>query len=259
MVNYNSNSGSFKKGLTPWNKGLKKELDLNFITEKYKRGFSCQEIGDDLEVSEKTIRMRLNDLGIKRRKSNEPNERTRNKISNTLKKMGIQPRKIYKGKPWNKGLKGVQEPWNKGRDDLPESHKKGKTYEEMYGKERSEIYKEQIRERRKTQIFPKKDTLIEVRMAEALQSLKIKFEQHKYISDIEHSYQCDFFIPVQKGIKQRTILECDGDYWHHFPEGREKDRVKTKEMEAAGYRVFRFWEHDIWTMSNQDLKDILYY
>jgi|AntAceMinimDraft_17_1070374.scaffolds.fasta_scaffold12587_2 very-short-patch-repair endonuclease len=249
---------SYDRNIEPWNKGLRITIDIEYIIEKYLEGYSCRDLGKEFGVSEKTIRNRFKELNFKLRSNTKPSEITRKKISETNKLKGILPPDRTGCTAWNKGTKGLQIPWNKGKQGLQESNKKGKNYEEMYGKELSEKYKKLIRARRKTQIFPQKDTSIEIRMQEALEYLKIKFEAHKYIEDIEHSYQCDFFIPVQKGIKQKTIIECDGDYWHNFPDGREKDRVKTTEMQEVGYRVFRIWEHDIHEMSNQDLKDTIY-
>ena len=50
----------------------------------------------------------------------------------------------------------------------------------------------------------------------------------------------DFFIP-----KSNIVIEADGDYWHNYPDGTERDRYKTEKLENAGYLVLRFWERDI--------------
>ncbi|KKK40285.1 hypothetical protein LCGC14_3100690, partial [marine sediment metagenome] len=52
-----------------------------------------------------------------------------------------------------------------------------------------------IKEARAKQITPLQDTKIEIKMQDLLKQLKIKFQTHKYMKEIEHAYQCDIFIP----------------------------------------------------------------
>jgi len=113
---------------------------------------------------------------------------------------------------------------------------------------------QKIREARKQQIFPIKDTKIEVRIQDFLESLNIEFYTHKYISEITHSYQCDIFIPVQEGINKKTIIECDGNYWHNYPTGTEIDHTRTHELSEKGYRVIRLWETEIYNLNKEQLK-----
>jgi very-short-patch-repair endonuclease len=72
-----------------------------------------------------------------------------------------------------------------------------------------------------------------------LTELDIKFTKHKPILNIEHKYQCDIF------ISPNIIIECDGDYYHKYPLGREIDKIRTNEMIDKGYKVLRLWEHEI--------------
>jgi len=67
----------------------------------------------------------------------------------------------------------------------------------------------------------------------------------------------DFYLP-----KLNAVIECDGCYWHHCKiHGSLKHHVtqptldyqQTKQLENKGYRVFRFWEHDI----NYSIKDCI--
>lgn len=50
----------------------------------------------------------------------------------------------------------------------------------------------------------------------------------------------DIFIP-----NFNIVIECDGEYWHNYPEGTERDRYKTEKLENVGYLVLRFWEREI--------------
>jgi hypothetical protein len=46
------------------------------------------------------------------------------------------------------------------------------------------------------------------------------------------------------------LIECDGDYWHGGLMAQIQDRVKDCRLEKEGYKVLRFWGHEI----NQNIK-----
>lgn len=132
-----------------------------------------------------------------------------------------------------------------------------------------EYIRESIRKNRKTQIFPKRDSKQEVKIQTFLTQLHIEFFTHKYISEITHSYQCDILIPKQETegiiIPQKTIIECDGCFFHACPickmkeyhwtkERKATDEIRTKELTEKGYNVIRLWEHEIKVMELNDLK-----
>lgn len=43
---------------------------------------------------------------------------------------------------------------------------------------------------------------------------------------------------------EKWIIEVNGDYWHSFPEVKEKDRRKRETYEKYGYRVLEVWESE---------------
>ena len=93
-----------------------------------------------------------------------------------------------------------------------------------------------------------KDTKIELRMKELLTALGVYFVFQKHFDKIAN---VDFYIPEKK-----LIIECDGCYWHgcdiHYPDRnykQEKDKTRDLKLEALGYKVIRFWEHEINQMS----------
>jgi G:T-mismatch repair DNA endonuclease (very short patch repair protein) len=164
---------------------------------------------------------------------------------------------------------------------------KGKTYEELHGVEkakelrkmRSDKTKELLGKvpgmgfpkdgtmkiRRSKQIFPMKDTQIEVKIEGFLKLLGIEYDKHFYLNFIRDAYQCDFIIPMTK-----TIIECDGDYWHGNPikfsgdklkefqiQQREEDERRTKQLTDHGYKVIRLWETDIKNLQVEQFKEIL--
>jgi very-short-patch-repair endonuclease len=84
-------------------------------------------------------------------------------------------------------------------------------------------------------------TTIEIVMAAALDNAGIAYVAQAPISN---SYGlvwvCDFVIETSM-----IAIECDGDYWHRLPNVERKDRHKDAYLQAAGYTVLRFWEHEI--------------
>lgn len=146
----------------------------------------------------------------------------------------------------------------------------GKLIPPMLGNKHSAEAIIKIKARRALQVFPKKDTSIELKIQFFLTNLQIEYFTHKYINEITHAYQCDIFIPVQEGIPQKTIIECDGDYWHGnrelFAESklserilhqRELDNTRQKELEEKGFRVVRLWGSEIKKMGLDDFNKTL--
>lgn len=113
------------------------------------------------------------------------------------------------------------------------------------GKYQTEETKQKIRQKRAIQIFSQQDTSIEVKIQNFLKALQIDFFTHQYMNQIEHAYQCDILIPSMK-----MVIECDGDYWHKYPVGLDKDHVRTQELVGNGFKVLRLWEHEINSMES---------
>jgi len=104
----------------------------------------------------------------------------------------------------------------------------------------SEETRKKMRMHRAKQIFPLKDTSIEIKIQNFLQQLGIEYYTHRYMKEIDHSYQCDIFIP-----SMNMVIECDGNYWHKYPTGTEIDHIRTKELIEKGFKILRLWEHEI--------------
>jgi very-short-patch-repair endonuclease len=53
------------------------------------------------------------------------------------------------------------------------------------------------------------------------------------------------FALIQEGVK--LDIEVDGRRWHLDPDGQRKvsDRLRDGEMKARGWRVLRFWVHEL--------------
>ncbi len=109
-----------------------------------------------------------------------------------------------------------------------------------------------LKKSRAKQILPLNDTKIEVKIQMFLKELRVDFFTHQYMNEIEHSYQCDILIP-----SMNLVVECDGDYWHKYPVGLEKDHIRTKELIEKGFKVLRLWENEIKRMDINDFKERL--
>jgi len=191
----------------------------------------------------------------------------------TKKKMS----RLFKGRPaWNKGLTKsdlrvakyssklegkkrpeetnikIKESWLKKVKSGWTSPMKGKTLEEIYSLEKVKEIKEKIRKGRAEQLIPVKDTSIEKKIQSFCKELSISFISHKFIN-IPHCYQCDLFLP-----DHNLIIECDGYYWHSFPEVIERDTIRTKEMIELGYKVLRLPEEEIEKLDKQKFKDLVF-
>jgi G:T-mismatch repair DNA endonuclease (very short patch repair protein) len=142
----------------------------------------------------------------------------------------------------------------------------------MRGKHHSEKSRSKMKENRSKQIMPFRDSSIEVKIQSFLSLLHLEYLAHKYISEITHGYQCDTFIPEQETegviIKQKTIIECDGCFYHNCPicklksyewteKRKELDDIRTQELIKVGFKVIRLWEHEIKLMNLNVFKDKL--
>jgi very-short-patch-repair endonuclease len=131
---------------------------------------------------------------------------------------------------------------------------KGKHFPNMFkkGYHPTEEIREKIKQARAKQITPVKDTSIEVKIQEFLKVMGIDFFTHQYLKQIEHSYQCDILIP-----SMNLVIECDGNYWHKYPIGRELDKIRTNELINKGFKVLRLWEQEIRIMDINEFKETL--
>lgn len=57
---------------------------------------------------------------------------------------------------------------------------------------------------------------------------------------LRHSFVLDFAFPGQK-----VAIEVDGRRWHSSLQARKRDGFKNKILRQQGWRLFRFWDHEI--------------
>lgn len=113
------------------------------------------------------------------------------------------------------------------------------------GKKHTEETKNKLREHRLKQIFPYKDTKIEKSMQNALLKENIIFRKHEPIIG-----QPDIF------IEPNICVFCDGDYWHNRDDYKKRDNYVNSELTKKGYKILRFWEHQIYENINKCVEGI---
>lgn len=147
-------------------------------------------------------------------------------------------------------LKEINKKYHIGREYLKELLIKNGLKEE-YRKRWKKRIGENTKKHRKNQIFPNKDSSIEIKIQNFLKKLGITFFTHQYMR-INHSYQCDILIP-----SMNLVIECDGNYWHKYPVGNDIDHIRTKELLEKGFKVLRLWECEIRPMTIKQFKNKL--
>lgn len=107
-------------------------------------------------------------------------------------------------------------------------------------------------------VFPVKDTKIELKLQECLAKKGIQFLTH---TPLENICQSDIQL-----CDQKVVIFADGCYWHgcpiHYPtrqEKRRRDNQVDSILRNAGWKVFRFWEHDIKVNPDRCIEQVLSY
>lgn len=88
--------------------------------------------------------------------------------------------------------------------------------------------------------FSLKPTNIELKVKEQLDYYGIRYIQQKHINDGDRNYYLDFYLPEFK-----TVLECNGDYWHNKEERKQRDKMLKQYVESTGRKIVFIWEHEI--------------
>lgn len=148
---------------------------------------------------------------------------------------------------WNKGKKGVQVAWNRGLNK--ENSASVKKYSESMQKTVSEQFKNG---ERKVNGYRKwKDTDIEIILQKALTEKGIDFKPNYPINLEKFTTFPDMYIKEYK-----LCVYADGEYWHNYPNGNNRDRLTDETLLKNGYKVARFWGRDIKKNTSQCISSI---
>ncbi len=163
--------------------------------------------------------------GLKGNIGNQNNPEAREKSSKTKIKQYQSGKLVH----WHIGKKGYMTAWNK---NLPLE------MQPFYGKTQSAKQKQMMHENNPNKYvtnFTKPEKLL----MQELNKRDIRYEHHKFLKLPCQNRFVDFF------IEPNIIIECDGDYWHDYPNGLLKDDFKDFIASNKNYITLRFWEHEI--------------
>lgn len=250
------------KGRLAWNKGLTILTNPRIRNSSNETRKKQSEAHKGFEHTEKTKR-----LMSEGHKGKVFSEEHKNNISLGRKEMFITNPELKQD--FSNTLKRT---WQTHRDDFVKKAKENMSNRDrcsvcgkLLGKEHScknpfqgkthtrkvrDMLSNNMKIRRVTEVFPKKDTSIEIKIQNQLRELGYDFFTHQYMKEIEHRYQCDILIP-----SLNLVIECDGNYWHKYPVGNDIDHIRTSELVSKGFKVLRLWELDIRKMSLDDLRN----
>lgn len=223
-----------------WNKGLTKEIDprVKKNAESLKKTLQNNpEISKQraIKMWENPERRVKQSLGVKQSYIDNPN----------LKEI----RSISAKNQWKISYSKMIESLNQEELlDFYKNHMKQLWLDENYREKqhisRSKIHKKlwndpTYREKKHKELSKNRFTLIERIIFEGLKFLNIPYSQQFDIDGI-----C-FADVVLTPLNLKIAIFCDGDYWHKFPNGLEKDKIQTKKLQEKDWIVLRFWEHEI--------------
>ena len=275
--------GRFTKGHVPWNKGLKNCFSQETLERAVKKrrqyykqhghprkGKTYEEIyGEERakvikqKISEKHKNRKLSEEhkrkiseGLKRFYQNHPEVRKYLSELCTAKKAWITRKERY-------GKLGVRDPekfyevrkryfigCRKGKKHSPEARqkmslaRKGKTYEEIYGKEMAERLRKMSSIRRSK--FLRENPEYIFKFLDASRRARISKPQkllYELIKQIFPEAQMEYRIKTKNTFRFADIaipslkidIEFDGEYWHD----KEYDRLRDLELQEVGWRTIR--------------------
>jgi DNA mismatch endonuclease (patch repair protein) len=85
-------------------------------------------------------------------------------------------------------------------------------------------------------LYPKTDTSIEQLLEAQIRLKQLPLRHNKRILNM---------VPDFSNEQYRIAVYADGDYWHTLPKNVERDRKQEEILEQNGYKIMRFWEHEI--------------
>lgn len=259
-----ANKSSFKTGGVPWNKGLRNWMiprnkgKFNCISDSTREKMSKAKLGKSpwnkgIPMSE-TAKQKM----ISAKKGTIPwNKGKHNSITISNGRRATETRlaRIRKREALslsNTCLKDIRTKfrWLYG---TPSSWAKGKTFTDghrkkmsiaKYGERNHRFGKPltitaltKLREKRRLQVLPVRDTKPEKAIQVALETLNVKYQKHKPIRLSSGSYhQVDIF------IYPNICIEVDGEYWHRRPDTIKRDKFINRSLTTDGYVVIRIWE-----------------
>ncbi|KKQ17175.1 MAG: hypothetical protein US31_C0021G0005 [Berkelbacteria bacterium GW2011_GWA1_36_9] len=92
------------------------------------------------------------------------------------------------------------------------------------------------------------ESSLEEIMKNSLDKLKVDYEREVKFE----RFRVDFLIE-----KYKTVIECDGEFWHLRPYIRERDKRKDTLLQSLGYKVIRYTGNDLSKLDEDRLSRVL--
>ena len=206
-----------------------------------------------------TILNRLNQCNIPIRKKGEVREENReikipkNKLKYLYIDKGLTISEIIKMFNWSRGtvykrlrrydfIRSVSEALKGNLSPM-----KGKHHTLETRKKISEATVKQLASGR----MPRRDTSVEVKLGQELENNNLYYQKQVPLCNIT---VVDFYLPEYK-----IVIYVDGDYWHNLSKVNYRDKNQNKILEENGYKVLRFWEHEINKSARECISRIMKY
>ena len=219
------NKGKWIKGHIPWNKDLTAETDnrVKEIADNHRGCPRLDMMGDKNPAKRPEVRKKL--------RENNPMLKKENREKVRISKIELWSSPIKREKMME-SMRGIPK-----TDEAKENISKAKIRYYKEHPEMKDILREKTIQQRSSGKISHKETSIERKVEDELQQRNINYQKQFPLCKISI---VDFYLPESK-----TVIYCDGDYWHNLPGCKEKDERQTKVLTSNGYKVFRFWEHEI--------------
>lgn len=216
-----TNSGRFKKGEAPWNKGKKMSEEIRHKMSEAHKGKSGPWKGKKLSEEHKK-KLSENHKGFTGRYHSEETKRV-------MREKAAGERNGFYGKHHTE--EAIQ--------NIIKNHRTN--YGPLSEEVKAKISKA-VSERWKdgTLSVTSYDTSIELKVQNQLDEIGIKYIKQKVVHDENRTYILDFYIPSLK-----LVIECNGDYWHNRPDRIKRDNMLKKYVESTGRKIIFIWEHEI--------------
>jgi len=227
----------FKKGYTPWNKGLTKDADKRLIkTEEYKKSVCGK--GNPFYRKKHTVESKKKMLENRKYIVGKDNPSFGKHIwADREHPKGMLGKKGYwLGKHRSEATKMKLRIANLGKKHSIDSKKKmSQTHNANWKK--PEFVEKWKKGMQKAIIIPTKP---EIFLNQIIKKNKLLFD---YTGD--GKIRIDRFNPDFLNIDKKLIIEVFGDYWHNLKDVKLRDERKLKAYLKNGYKVLIIWEHEL--------------
>ena len=239
----------FQKGCIPWSKGLTKETDERIRKSAIK---ASQKLKGRIAWNKNRKMFDYSQCGFQKGHPDLVPPKARKRAGEKMKGKKLPPHSlIAKVKMRKRKIEFFQNPINRkklsGKLKLKWQNfeYRQRMIKAHQGYIMPQSQKDKIREGHVNNPNTKfKNTSIELKVEEELKRRKISYQTQHGLGGIAI---VDFYLP-----EYRIVIQCDGDYWHNFPEQKERDERQDKVLISNGVKVHRFWQHEI----NQDVKNV---